>query len=107
YWQAFWEQPYVKGQSGIIEGHAYHLYILEVEDRLALYIHLREKGIFAQVHYVPLHLMPYYRRLGWKEGDFPYAEKYYKGCISLPMYPSLSEEEQEYVIQRIKDYYHG
>src|SRR5690606_31912433 len=70
YWQAFWEQPYVKGQSGIIEGHAYHLYILEVEDRLALYIHLREKGIFAQVHYVPLHLMPYYRRLGWKEGDF-------------------------------------
>ena len=107
YWQAFRGQRFVKGQSGFIEGHAYHLYIMEVEDRFGLYNYLRTKNIFAQIHYIPVHLMPYYRQLGWKEGDLPNAERYYKNCISLPMYPSLTQEEQEYVIRQIKDYYHG
>ena len=43
--------------------------------------------------------MPYYQELGWKEGDFPHAENYYRHCISLPMYPTLTEEEQAYVIR--------
>ena len=107
YWEAFNGKEYIQGQSGFIEGHAYHLYILEVEDRLGLYNYLRTKNIFAQIHYIPLHLMPYYRDLGWKERDFPHAENYYRGCISLPMYPSLTEEEQEYVIKQIKAFYHG
>lgn len=107
YWEAFRGQRFVKGQSGFIEGHAYHLYILEVEDRLGLYNYLRTKNIFAQIHYIPVHLMPYYRQFGWKEGDLPNAEQYYKNCISLPIYPSLTKEEQEYVIRQIKDYYHG
>lgn len=85
-------------------GHAYHLYIIEVKDRLGLYNYLREQKIFAQIHYIPCHLMPYYRELGWKEGDMPCAEQYYKGCISLPMYPTLSVEEQQYVIDKIKEY---
>ena len=92
-------------QSGIIEGHAYHLYVIEVENRLGLYNYLIENKIFAQIHYVPCHLMPYYRQFGWKEGDLPKAEKYYKYCISLPMFPTLSEEEQNYVISKLKDYY--
>ena len=58
------------GQSGVIEGHAYHLYIIEVEDRLGLYNYLRKNNILAQIHYIPCHLMPYYRQFGWKEGDF-------------------------------------
>ena len=66
---------------------------------------MREQNIFAQIHYIPCHLMPYYRELGWKEGDFPFAEQYYKHCLSLPMYPTLSENEQEFVITAIGDFY--
>lgn len=105
YNEAFKEKKYIKGQSGNIVGHAYHLYVLEVEDRLGLYNHLRTKNIFAQIHYIPCHLMPYYRELGWKEGDRPHAEKYYQHCISLPMYPTLSAEEQQYVIDCVDEYF--
>lgn len=86
-------------------GHAYHLYVLEVENRLGLYNYLREHQIFAQIHYIPTHLMPYYRQLGWKEGDMPHAEKYYKNCISLPMYPTMTEEQQQYVINTLNQFY--
>lgn len=105
YFNAFKDKPFVKGQSETIEGHAYHLYIVEVEDRLGLYNHLRSKNIFAQIHYLPCHLMPYYRKFGWKEGDFPKAEDYYKHCISLPMYPTLTDKEQAYVISEVNSYY--
>jgi UDP-4-amino-4,6-dideoxy-N-acetyl-beta-L-altrosamine transaminase len=104
---AFSHKPFIKGQSGEVEGHAYHLYILEVENRLGLYNYLRENHIFAQIHYIPCHLMPYYRQLGWDEGDRPYAETYYKHCISLPMYPTLTEDEQDIVINKIIDFYHA
>jgi UDP-4-amino-4,6-dideoxy-N-acetyl-beta-L-altrosamine transaminase len=105
YFKAFQNLEFIKGQSGSIEGHAYHLYIVEVNDRLDLYNYLRNKNIFSQVHYIPAHLMPYYRQFGWKEGDLPIAEKYYSHCLSLPMYPSLSDEEQAYVIHTIEDFY--
>lgn len=105
YENAFRNKPYVKGQSGSVEGHAYHLYVLEVEDRLGLYNFLRTKNIFAQIHYIPCYLMPYYRQYGWKEGDRLNAETYYKHCISLPMYPTLTDEEQHLVINYIDEYY--
>lgn len=105
YNEAFKGKSFIKGQSGVVEGHAYHLYIVEVDDRLGLYNYLREFKIFAQIHYIPCHLMPYYKQFGWKEGDMPNAEKYYKNCISLPMYPTLTNEEQEFVINKIKDFY--
>lgn len=105
YSKAFEGKPFVKGQSGIVDGHAYHLYVLEVEDRLGLYNYLRGQNIYAQIHYIPCHLMPYYRNMGWKEGDFPKAENYYRNCISLPMYPTLSKEEQAYVIDNINSFY--
>lgn len=107
YFDAFRDQTYILGQSGIVKGHAYHLYIIEVEDRLGLYNFLRENKIFAQIHYIPCHLMPYYREFGWKEDDRPNSEIYYKHCISLPMYPTLSDEEQLMVIDKIKEYYNG
>jgi hypothetical protein len=81
------------------------LYIIEVENRVGLYNYLREQKIFAQIHYIPCHLMPYYRDLGWKEGDNPKSEYYYKHCISLPMYPTLTEDEQDSVIQSIFNFY--
>jgi UDP-4-amino-4,6-dideoxy-N-acetyl-beta-L-altrosamine transaminase len=105
YENAFKGKSFVKGQSGVVNGHAYHLYVVEVEDRLGLYNYLRENKIFAQIHYIPCHLMPYYRQFGWKESDMPNAEAYYKNCLSLPMYPTLTVEEQNHVIEKINFYY--
>ena len=107
YFKAFEEKNYIMGQSGVVEGHAYHLYVIEVNDRLGLYNYLRDQNIFAQIHYIPCHLMPYYRELGWKEGDLPNAEDYYRHCISLPMFPTLTNEEQDFVIDKVNSFYEG
>jgi UDP-4-amino-4,6-dideoxy-N-acetyl-beta-L-altrosamine transaminase len=85
--------------------HAFHLYVIQTNKRLALYNYLRENKIFAQVHYVPVHLHPYYQDQGYKPGDFPEAEKYYSRCLSLPMYPSMTGAQQEYVIETIKKFF--
>lgn len=84
--------------------HGYHLYVIQVEKRLELYDHLRSRNIFAQVLYIPVHTFPYYKNLGWKNGDFPISEKYYRRCLSLPMYPTLTSEEQDYVITAVLDF---
>ncbi|MBN8568425.1 MAG: UDP-4-amino-4,6-dideoxy-N-acetyl-beta-L-altrosamine transaminase [Ignavibacteria bacterium] len=105
YYDAFKNSEFIKGQSGVVDGHGYHLYVIEVKNRLGLYNYLREKNIFAQIHYIPAHMMPYYQKFGWKPGDMPDAEKYYSMCLSLPMYPTLTNEEQEYVIKCIKDFF--
>ena len=57
--------------------HAYHLYVVQVDNRKGLYEYLKENGIYSQVHYIPVHLQPYYGQFGWKKNDFPIAEKYY------------------------------
>jgi len=85
--------------------HAYHLYVIQVEDRLGLYNHLKENNIYAQVHYEPVHLQPYYRRMGNKPGDMPVAEDLYRHCLSLPMFSSLTDEEQEYVVEKVKEFF--
>lgn len=105
YQEAFESSSFIKGHSGFVEGHAYHLYVIEVPNRIGLYNYLREHKIFAQIHYIPCHLMPYYRQFGWKEGDMPMAENYYKHCISLPMFPTLTDAEQDFVITAIKNFY--
>lgn len=83
---------------------AYHLYIIKVADRKGLYDHLRAKQIFAQVHYIPVHTLPYYEDKGWSRGDFPQAELYYDRCLSIPMYPTLTAEEQGFVISSILEF---
>lgn len=85
-------------------GHAYHLYVIEVNNRKALYEALRKESIYTQVHYIPVHTMPYYKALGNKKGDMPLAEAYYERCLSLPMYPTLSDEEQDFVIEKVLQY---
>ncbi|MEZ4792886.1 MAG: UDP-4-amino-4,6-dideoxy-N-acetyl-beta-L-altrosamine transaminase [Gelidibacter sp.] len=104
YNEAFKGKKYIKRQSGVVEGHAYHLYIIETENRLGLYNYLRAHQIYAQIHYIPCHLMPYYRQFGWKEGHMPNAETYYRHCISLPMYPTLTGEEQQFVISKVIEF---
>jgi len=107
YAAAFAGKEWLKGQSGSVAGHAYHLYIIEADNRLGLYNFLKTKNIFAQVHYIPVHLMPYYKDEGYKLDDYPKAEQYYSRCLSLPMYPTLTELEQEYVIEFVCSYYNG
>jgi UDP-4-amino-4,6-dideoxy-N-acetyl-beta-L-altrosamine transaminase len=82
-------------------GHAYHLYVVQVKNRKEVYDYLRDRQIYAQIHYIPVHLLPYYRQFGYGPGDFPQAEAYYERCISLPMYPALTDQEQEWVIEQV------
>ena len=85
--------------------HAYHLYIIQADDRKGLYNYLRKHNIFTQVHYIPVHLQPYYKKFGWKKGDSPVAETYYEKALSLPMYPTLKDKEQEFVISKILKFF--
>jgi UDP-4-amino-4,6-dideoxy-N-acetyl-beta-L-altrosamine transaminase len=83
---------------------AHHLFIIEVEKRKELYDFLHSNGILVQIHYVPVHTMPYYKNIGYFDADLVHSEKYYSKCISLPMYPTLSNEEQNYVINKVLEY---
>jgi dTDP-4-amino-4,6-dideoxygalactose transaminase len=85
--------------------HAYHLYIIRTKKRDELIKYLRQCNIMAQVHYIPCHYHPYYRSYGWKKGDLPVAEAYYQQCLSIPMYPSLTDGEQDYVIRTILEFF--
>ena len=86
--------------------HAFHLYIIQVpaDKRKGLYDHLRAYKIYSQVLYIPAHLMPYYRQFGWKVGDMPVAEDYYSKCLALPMFPTLTDEEQDWIIEKVKEF---
>jgi UDP-4-amino-4,6-dideoxy-N-acetyl-beta-L-altrosamine transaminase len=88
---------------------AWHLYVVRLDrqrtnvTRRALFDALRGQGIEAHVHYIPIHTQPYYRALGFSPGDFPQAEEYYDGCLSLPIYPSMTDEEQDFVVAAVKE----
>jgi dTDP-4-amino-4,6-dideoxygalactose transaminase len=89
--------------------HVYHLYVIKVLEgkyginRDELYKRLSEKGIGLSVHYKPLHLLTFYkRRLKYKEGDFSVAERIFKEVLSLPIYPTITKEQMDYVIENIK-----
>ncbi len=86
-------------QEGAVNAH--HLFVIEAEDRKGLYDFLRTHNIFAQIHYIPVHTLPYYREIGYNKANLENAENYYSKCISLPMYPSLTDEEQGFVIGKI------
>lgn len=84
---------------------AYHLFVIEVNNRRALYDRITELGIHAQIHYRPIHTMSYYTKIGYEGADLKNSENYYARCLSLPMYPTLTEEEQDYVIENVLKYY--
>jgi len=86
--------------------YSYHLYIIQCEKRAELYQYLKDNGVNTQVHYIPIHLQPYYKnKYGYGLGDYPVAEKYYDHALSLPLYPTLTDPEQEKVISLIKKFY--
>lgn len=105
YQEAFKDLSAVTFMNKPEEGHAYHLAVVQAENRKGLYDYLRAHKIFAQVHYIPVHLQPYYQSLGHREGDYPVVEKYYTQGLSLPIYPTLSDQEVAFVIQTIFNFY--
>lgn len=79
---------------------AWHLFIIRLDDktkRKAVFDGMREAGIGVNVHYIPIHTQPYYQQLGFDWGDFPVAEDFYERIISLPMFPELSGEQQQFI----------
>ncbi len=107
YDQAFRDLSQVTPQVHPIgKRYAYHLYVIQAEDRRGLYDYLHAQDILAQVHYIPVHLQPYYqKRYGFGPGNYPLAEHYYEKALSLPLFPTLSFKEQDFVIESVKTFY--
>ena len=91
--------------NGSKHKHAYHLYVILTEKRKDLYHFLREKGIFTQVHYVPIHQMTLYKETLGQNLNLKNTDYYYERCLSLPIYPKLSREEQSYVISNVRRFF--
>jgi dTDP-4-amino-4,6-dideoxygalactose transaminase len=86
--------------------HVFHQYTIRAPKRDELQAFLKENGIATMIYYpLPLHLQPVFKDLGYKEGDLPEAEKAAKEALSLPMFPELKEEQQEYVVSKIAEFY--
>lgn len=87
---------------------AFHLYVIRLQtDKLSsshrdIFTQLRQEGIGVNLHYIPIHTQPYYQAMGFSQGEFPRAESYYKEAISLPLYPDLTMEDQDKVINTLK-----
>lgn len=80
----------------------FHLYPVLLENRDEFYYKAQEVGLNLQVHYIPVHTQPYYKELGFAEGDYPVSEEYYSKSISLPLYPGLNDDDVSEIIRRIK-----
>jgi UDP-4-amino-4,6-dideoxy-N-acetyl-beta-L-altrosamine transaminase len=83
-----------------------HLYAIVLDSparRRAVFDAMRAAGVGVNVHYIPVHLQPYYRAMGFNAGSFPAAEAYYQGAISLPMYATLTNEQQDYVVAKLAE----
>ncbi len=96
-----WQHP--DGYSGL------HLYVIRLQlDRIGrshreVFESLRAQGIGVNLHYIPVHTQPYYQQMGFKVGDFPQAERYYAEAISLPMYPGLTDAQQDAVVRTLSE----
>lgn len=86
----------------------FHLYILRftegAERRKKIYMGLRDRNVYCQVHYIPVHQQPYYRKtFGYRRGDFPYAESYYEMTLSLPLSPAMTNDDVDFVVQALQE----
>ncbi|WP_417448381.1 UDP-4-amino-4,6-dideoxy-N-acetyl-beta-L-altrosamine transaminase [Idiomarina abyssalis] len=93
-------------QPGIVS--ARHLYVIRLEldeiktSRKEVFEGLRRAGIGVNVHYIPVHTQPYYQDQGFKWGQYPNAERYYQEAISLPLYPQLTHDEQDFIVEQLR-----
>lgn len=84
---------------------AWHLYVVQVseaEERKHIFDRMRRAGILVNVHYIPVHLQPYYHKLGFKRGDYPNAERYYDRALTLPLFPGLTSEDQKFIAETLR-----
>jgi UDP-4-amino-4,6-dideoxy-N-acetyl-beta-L-altrosamine transaminase len=109
YDEAFSSSPLGLPGANPDAGSAWHLYVVQVDaercgkTRKAVFDSLRSAGIQVNVHYIPVHLQPYYRHLGFGPGLFPVAERYYERAISIPVYAGLSDAQQGRVIDEVRN----
>lgn len=88
---------------------AYHLYVIRVKldqvkaSHLQIFEALRAKDIMVNLHYIPVHTQPFYQEMGFRAGDFPKAEQYYREAISIPMHPTLTEDDLHEVVVSIRE----
>ena len=82
---------------------SYHLYPVQLKNRAIVYDRLRSNNVGVNVHYIPIHLQPFYRKKGFSPGDFPNSEKYYSRTLSIPLHPGLTEKDQDKIISALKD----
>lgn len=104
YDQALIDRPILLPKQRAYGHSAYHLYVIRMKAqhvRNVVFETLRAKGVGVNVHYIPVHLQPYYRNLGFSNGDFPVAEQYYDTAISLPLFPSMTAGDQNSVIESV------
>lgn len=92
---------------------SWHIYIIRVDftkvtlSKREIFARMRDRGIALNLHYIPVHTQPYYQNLGFKKGDFPVSERYYEEAITLPLYYDLTDEQQDQIIQALKDVLQG
>lgn len=94
------ELPKVK--EGVF--HAYHLYVIKTPERLKLYNYLKENGVYAQVHYIPVFMHPYYQERYQQNNPCPNSIDYYESCLSIPMYPGLTEDDLRKVVMLLNNF---
>ncbi|TAM06625.1 MAG: UDP-4-amino-4,6-dideoxy-N-acetyl-beta-L-altrosamine transaminase [Paraburkholderia sp.] len=100
--------PLVLPEYDVLDESAWHLYVVRLKLDAIRFTHrdvferMRQAGIGVNLHYIPVHLQPYYRRLGFRPGQFPESEQYYREAISLPMYAALSDDAQARVADTLK-----
>lgn len=88
---------------------SWHLYVVRVDkgrvekSKQTIFEEMREQGVQLNIHYIPVHLQPYYEKLGFKRGDFPVSERYYEEAFTLPIYYDLTDEEQDQVVSALKE----
>lgn len=88
---------------------SWHLYIVRVDfskiqkTKKQIFAEMKDKGVCLNLHYIPVHTQPYYEKLGFKHGDFPISEKYYEEAFTLPLYYSLTNEQQDYIVKALKE----
>jgi UDP-4-amino-4,6-dideoxy-N-acetyl-beta-L-altrosamine transaminase len=91
---------------------AWHLYVIQLSNlakisRADLFNKLRQSGVGVNVHYIPIHTQPFYKNIGFKEGDFPNSELFYSRAISLPVFQSMEDAQQDYVIEKLQEFLRG
>lgn len=86
---------------------SWHLYVIKIDfkkiNKVKLFEKMKSKDINLNLHYIPVHLQPFYHELGFKKGDFPNSEKYYQNVITLPLFFDLTEKQQEYIVKSLRE----